>query len=94
MRYVYLLCDHGESGSENVVATLDRSVLTALFVRHFTALYGDTPHVDEWLGAGLRSLETLLAKPDETLARTEAYALHDAWGGALFYVLPLEGPPR
>ena len=77
-QYVYLIADHDEYGSENMRATLDRSLVPKLFE-------------DGWRPQEPEQLAKLLGKTDEELARRRAgHDLSDGWGGPQLFVVRLD----
>lgn len=90
-QYVYLLSDHDEHGSENVVATLDRGRLLELLVKGW-------PWADKTEGRNLPEnvknesdilREYLAANTDADLADGAPRNLSYGWGGVQLHVVEL-----
>lgn len=93
MTYVYLLSVYGEHGAEDVVATLDRSKVMALFeASQFYRSYGREvapARAAEWRDMTRPGLAALLDKPDEELVNHSGHNCSDGWGGLQFHVVRL-----
>lgn len=87
MSYVYIIGDHDESGTENLQATLDRSMVIGL-LDTFPYLE-DSSHWIKWKEDARAGLEKLLTKTDEELAGVDSNLCHDGWGGLLLHVVKL-----
>lgn len=87
--FVYLISHHGEHGSEEVTATLDRARLPELLAAYFA-------NQKDWQGnpwnnwCANQELSALLAKPDEELEQDgNPHNLTDDWGGVQLHVVRL-----
>lgn len=69
---VYILADYGEDGDEDVVFTLDKSHVVAMFERCHAPLYDDRFDL-----SGAREALRKALERDEV----GVYALFDGWGG-------------
>jgi len=90
MSYVYILSDHDEYGAENLVATLDRSLLMGMVEKNWPKY---KPVWIEEAKAGLaRHLEEL--SDEELCEKTRKNGLdcHRGWGGMQLHVVKLDAP--
>ena len=80
MTFIYMLSDYGEYGSDNVVATLDKSIVAQLLMEHW-------PHAfDECI----KELARLLDEDEEKLAKTKTgHDLEGGWGGVQLHIIEL-----
>jgi hypothetical protein len=101
MRYVYLLSDHGEHGSEHVRATLNRNLLHPMLVSFWDRRERECKtkvEMEAWLAwirntidEALPRLQELLALSDDVLVNDgDPHNLQGGWGGVQLHVIPLE----
>lgn len=93
-KYVYLLWQHEESGPEELMATLDKGNVLAMFDRWHEACCAQNPQVTgDWLERSKQqnaewraALVEKLALPDQE----EIYPLTKGWGGWHFQIKELD----
>ena len=83
-RYVYLIADYDEHGSENMCATLDRSRLPAMLRRNWAHTTG------LWLEEAAAGLAKALEQPDEKWIGRDGRSLTGGWGGPQLFVVRLD----
>lgn len=91
-RYVYLLGDHDEGGTENALATLDREKLPALLDAWMDGLKQKRPHdpqVAIYRDNVSSVLGTLMKLTDEELCERSPLSMTVGWGGVQLHVVKL-----
>lgn len=91
-QYVYILGDHGESGTTNAVATLDRSRLPAMLENWYAELLQEGHYIDltEERVKDFAGLERVLSQSDAALAASSyPHPLSHGWGGITLIVTRL-----
>ena len=86
---VYLLSDHGESGSEHVVATLDKSKVEGLAEKYFGGYGMDRPQYASGHPTMREKLLELL-KIDMQTEDRDGRKLCYGWGGPQLHIIELE----
>ena len=90
MRYVYLLSDHDEGGSDNVVATLDREALPALVdVQMALRKPSSGMWIEGYKEQVKASLFDLLKRSNDELATEQKHCLTRGWGVMQLHVVRL-----
>lgn len=90
--YVYILGDHGESGTTNAIATLDRSRLPAMLEDWYVELLREGNYVDltDERAKDVAGLQRVLAQSDADLAASShPHPLSHGWGGIILTVARL-----
>ena len=85
---VYLLSDHGEDGSEDVVATLDKSKVEGLAEKYFGRYGMDKPQYASGHPTMREALLGLLSLDLQT--KENGTSLCYGWGGPQLHIIELE----
>jgi hypothetical protein len=93
--FVYLLSTYNEHGSEDVRATLDKTKVRSLFLKHYalSVRTDHTPEVKEHFSRqnkeALNKLEKILSN-ENMEASPDPINLYNGWGGPQLHIVELE----